>query len=62
MRDQEWGHLRSVEDTAKIIAERDVYGTFYYRLRNGESGADEYDRISDFMGTLNRDFDKKRLF
>jgi broad specificity phosphatase PhoE len=28
-------------------------------LPNGESGADVYDRVSDFFGTLHRDFEKE---
>lgn len=38
--------------------ERDSYGHFYYRMDNGESCADVYDRVSDFLGTLWRDFEK----
>ena len=59
IREQEWGHLRTVEEIKKMEKERDAYGTFYYRIPNGESGADLYDRLSDFMDTLHRDFDKK---
>lgn len=39
-------------------SEREAYGKFFYRMDGGESGADVYDRISDFIGTLNRDFNK----
>ena len=38
---------------------RDSYGHFYYRFSEGESCADVFDRMSDFMGTLFRDFKKK---
>ena len=58
LREQEWGHLRSVEENKQIDAERDRYGTFYYRFPDGESCADVYDRVSDFFGTLYRDFSK----
>jgi broad specificity phosphatase PhoE len=58
LREQEWGHLRSVEESEKINQERDEYGTFYYRIPDGESAADVYDRVSDFFGTLYRDFEK----
>lgn len=58
IREQEWGHCRSVEENKKINEERDKYGTFYYRLPDGESGADVYDRMSTFMETLHRDFAK----
>ena len=39
-------------------SEREAYGKFFYRNNGGESGADVYDRVSDFMGTLHRDFKK----
>lgn len=58
LREQEWGHLRSPDDKKKIDKERDEYGPFYFRIPEGESCADVYDRVSDFFGTLNRDFDK----
>ena len=59
IREQEWGHLRSQEASFKIDKERDHYGTFYYRIPDGESAADVYDRVSDFFGTLHRDFEKE---
>lgn len=59
IREQEWGHLRSEEESKKVDQERDEYGTFYYRIPDGESAADVYDRVSDFFGTLHRDFEKE---
>ena len=32
--------------------------SFYYRIPDGESGADVYDRVSTFLETLYRDFAK----
>jgi broad specificity phosphatase PhoE len=61
LREQEWGHLRSKEETRKIEVERDAYGPFYFRFPDGESCADVYDRVSDFFGTLNRDFTKRNF-
>jgi broad specificity phosphatase PhoE len=61
LREQEWGHLRSMEKTRKIEAERDAYGPFYFRFPDGESCADVCDRVSDFFGTLNRDFTKRNF-
>lgn len=58
LREQEWGHLRSVDECNRVDKERDEYGTFYYRIPEGESAADVYDRVSDFFGTLYRDFEK----
>lgn len=59
LREQEWGHLRTLEQCAIIDREREAYGTFYYRIPDGESAADVYDRVSDFFNTLFRDFEKE---
>ena len=59
LREQEWGHLRSEEDKKRIDADRDAYGPFYFRVPEGESCADVFDRVSDFLGTLHRDFNKQ---
>jgi broad specificity phosphatase PhoE len=56
LREQDWGHLK-VNDNSQE-EERDAYGHFYYRLPDGESCADVYDRISDFLNTLHREFEK----
>lgn len=61
IREQEWGHLRSPEEGALIEKDRDAYGTFYFRIPDGESAADVYDRVSDFFGSLHRDFEKEEL-
>ena len=58
IREQDWGHLRHPDDNKEIIEERDNFSTFYYRIPDGESGADVYDRVSSFLDTLHRDFEK----
>lgn len=58
IREQEWGHLRHPDDNKEIIKERDDFSTFYYRIPDGESGADVYDRVTTFLDTLFRDFEK----
>ncbi|MCC7233441.1 MAG: histidine phosphatase family protein [Bacteroidia bacterium] len=58
IREQEWGHLRSLEESKLFETDRDAYGTFYFRIPDGESAADVYDRVSDFFGTMHRDFEK----
>lgn len=58
IREQEWGHLRNLDDNEHIDEARNAFGSFYYRIPEGESAADVYDRISDFFGTLHRDFEK----
>ncbi len=62
IREQEWGTRLNDFATSKgqnlyLDEERDNYGHFYYRIENGESCADVYDRVSDFMGSLYRDFE-----
>ena len=58
LREQEWGHLRTLEQCRAVDKERDAYGIFYFRIPDGESAADVYDRVSDFFHTLFRDFEK----
>ncbi|MEY3342350.1 MAG: hypothetical protein RL090_34 [Bacteroidota bacterium] len=58
IREQEWGHLRELELGKQVEQQRDGFGVFYYRLPDGESAADVFDRVSDFFGTLHRDFEK----
>jgi broad specificity phosphatase PhoE len=58
IREQDWGHLRNPEDNKDINQERDNFSTFYYRIPDGESGADVYDRVTTFLDTLYRDFKK----
>jgi broad specificity phosphatase PhoE len=58
LREQDWGNYKDADVSKKIEEERDKFGTFFYRIPDGESGADVYDRLSTFMDTLWRDFDK----
>ncbi len=58
IREQDWGHLRHPDENKGITEERDNFSTFYYRIPDGESGADVYDRVSSFFNTLHRDFEK----
>jgi broad specificity phosphatase PhoE len=63
IREQEW-HGRIPIDynenySEALEAERDQHGTFFYRFDGGESCADVYDRTSDFLNTLHRDFEKQ---
>jgi broad specificity phosphatase PhoE len=59
IRELDWGHLRHPDENEDIIRARDSFSTFYYRIPDGESGADVYDRVSTFLDTLYRDFNKK---
>lgn len=58
IREQDWGHLRNHERNDEIQHERDSFSIFYYRIPDGEFGADVYDRVSVFLETLHRDFRK----
>jgi broad specificity phosphatase PhoE len=58
IREQDWGHLRKLDLNDEIIQERNGFSVFYYRIPDGESGADVYDRVSTFLETLHRDFQK----
>jgi len=58
IREMDWGHLRHPDENDEIIKRRDEYSTFYYRLPDGESGADVFDRVSTFLETMFRDFRK----
>ncbi len=58
LREQEWGNLDAYRDADKIEKAREEFGPFYYRMLNGESGADVYDRCTMFLDTLYRDFER----
>jgi broad specificity phosphatase PhoE len=57
LREQEWGTNLS-EFRQDFENERDSYGHFYWRFPSGESCADCEDRISSFLNTLFREFEK----
>lgn len=64
LREQEWGQNMETREGYKEKVEeyRDNYGHFYYRFRDGgESCADVFDRVSDFMNTMFRDFQKREF-
>lgn len=60
IREQDWGHFRHPDANKEIVRDRDSFGAFYYRIPDGESGADVFDRVSTFLETLHRDFNKSR--
>lgn len=61
LREQEWGHTSGMAYSGQYEKERDAYGHFYWRFPNGESCADVFDRMSDFIQTLHRDFQKENF-
>lgn len=56
IREQDWGNLRSYEVEKKTMKDRGAYGIFYFRIENGESGANVFDRTSTFFEMVRQDF------
>jgi broad specificity phosphatase PhoE len=60
LREHEWSTCLRVSNKLDEEKECKNYGLFYFRFKTGESCADLYDgRISTFLDTLHRDFEKK---
>lgn len=49
---------RQLNSFNRMWKERADYGHFFYRIPNGESAADAYDRVSGFNETLWRSFEE----
>ena len=57
LREQDFGNFQpGSAEMARMWQERADYGHFFYRIPNGESAADAYDRISGFNESLWRSF------
>ena len=57
IREQDFGNFQpGPDEVERLWRERAEYGHFFYRIPNGESGADVYDRITSFNGSLWRRF------
>ena len=57
LREQDFGNFQpSSAEMQRMWYERAEYGHFFYRIPNGESAADAYDRISGFNESLWRLF------
>ncbi|KAJ9615117.1 hypothetical protein H2200_001191 [Cladophialophora chaetospira] len=62
LREQDFGNFQpGTDETEKLWRERAQYGHFFYRIPNGESGADVYDRVSSFNGSLWRRFSEDSM-
>jgi broad specificity phosphatase PhoE len=57
IREQEWGNFQDLARRAETVAEREKIGRFFYRFKEGESGADVYDRVGSFMDSLFREME-----
>ena len=57
MREQDFGNFQPCSaEMERMWQERADYGHFFYRIPNGESAADAYDRVSGFNESLWRQF------
>ncbi|KAF2871353.1 histidine phosphatase superfamily [Massariosphaeria phaeospora] len=57
LREQDFGNFQPCSaEMERMWQERADYGHFFYRIQNGESAADAYDRISGFNESLWRQF------
>lgn len=57
LREQDFGNFQPCSDEMeRMWMERADYGHFFYRIPNGESAADAYDRVSGFNESLWRQF------
>ena len=52
IREQEWGNYLTHADQQAAMRDREKVGKFFFRFRNGESGADVYDRVCVFLDNL----------
>ncbi len=58
LREREIGRWYIQNHKTEILQERAEFGRFYYRFPGGESSADVFDRMSTFLESLHRAFDK----
>ena len=62
LREQDFGNFQpGTNEVERLWRERASYGHFFYRIPNGESGADVYDRVSSFNGSLWRRFNEDQM-
>ncbi|KAK9446565.1 histidine phosphatase superfamily [Limtongia smithiae] len=62
LREQDFGNFQFDEvEMTRIWKERARYGHFFYRIPNGESAADVYDRCAGFNETLFRQFSSDKF-
>lgn len=59
LREQDFGNFQPCSaEMERMWQERADYGHFFYRIPNGESAADAYDRISGFNDSIWRSFEE----
>ncbi|KAL9147771.1 hypothetical protein ABFS82_13G193000 [Erythranthe guttata] len=60
LREQDLGNFHDTHKIKQLNEMRNKFGRFFYRFPDGESGADVYDRVSNFLESLWRDIEMKR--
>ncbi|KAL7682198.1 putative phosphoglycerate/bisphosphoglycerate mutase, active, histidine phosphatase superfamily [Plasmopara halstedii] len=58
IREQDFGNFQEPMRIRECKAQRRRFGSFFYRFPSGESPADVYDRVSSFLESLYRLFEK----
>lgn len=58
IREQDFGNFQDPSKIRECKAQRRRFGSFFYRFPSGESPADVYDRVSSFLESLYRMFQK----
>ncbi|CAI0551075.1 unnamed protein product [Linum tenue] len=61
VREQDFGNFQVAERMKVIKEARERFGRFFFRFPEGESAADVFDRVSNFLESLWRDIDMNRL-
>ena len=54
LREQEFGNLQDPKSMPGVMRLRRQVGAYYFRFKEGESGADVYDRVNDCIEDLHR--------
>jgi len=57
IREQDFGNFQDVVSMKECKEMRNLFGRFFYRFPNGESGADVYDRVSTWLESLFREME-----
>jgi broad specificity phosphatase PhoE len=55
IREQDWGNYCSASEHGTHFAALEAHSRFFYRVSDGEAGADVFDRVSSFLEMVFRD-------
>mmetsp|Transcript_34082 Transcript_34082/g.108811 ORF Transcript_34082/g.108811 Transcript_34082/m.108811 type:complete len:404 (+) Transcript_34082:130-1341(+) len=62
LREQDFGNFQDDAQMSRVLAERQVFGRFYYRFPDGEAGTDVFDRMASFITYLFRTMTERDYF